>query len=522
VSGLQQVHIRVNEAATEKPTPCRVRFTDGQGHYFAPYGRLPEFALGQGVDVGGQVRLPSQHRDADLQGENWAYIDGTCEIALPPGLTHVAIAKGPEYLPLKQEVQLAAGKLALRFALERWSDLRQEGWFPGDTRAHYLSAHAAVLEGGAEDLAVVNVLAFAAAVQDFDSWGQNSVARAACPSILEFSGQQPALERDGCIVVVNTHNTHSHLGSLALLHCHRVVYPLSFGQVPGLDTCDNWTLADWCDQCHRKHGLVVWTNSALQPMGNHLGEALADMILGKVDAVEVECFQWRDQPHLWTFPWYPLLNAGFRVPLVGSSAKLSNTLQLGSVRTFARLQPGEALTYTRWIEAIRMGRTFASNGPLLLLTVNGQDPGAMLQVGGDQPLQVRAAVTCLTPVEYLELVANGRVVASQTPTGSPCSATIEKEIRLPQGGWLAARSWGKTWVQGPWLGQRIYAHTSPIDVRVDGKRALVDSAAVQTLREYLVNALSWVDHRGRFENDGQRLRLRKVFEDALRVLDARV
>jgi hypothetical protein len=33
--------------------------------------------------------------------------------------------------------------------------------------------------------------------------------------------------------------------------------------------------------------------------------------------------------------------------------------------------------------------------------------------------------------------------------------------------------------------------------------------------------LTWVDQQGRYENDAQRLRLRKVFEDAIQTLKER-
>ena len=52
---MHTVHVRVNDAATGKPTPCRVRFTDAEGRYYAPFGRLTEFATGRNEDVGGNV-----------------------------------------------------------------------------------------------------------------------------------------------------------------------------------------------------------------------------------------------------------------------------------------------------------------------------------------------------------------------------------------------------------------------------------------------------------------------------------
>ena len=231
-AGLHTVHVRVNDAATGKPTPCRIRLTDTAGNYYPPLGRLARFATGGGQDVGGNLYWGDKE---------YAYIDGTCEVSLPAGPIVAEVSKGPEYVPCRQEVVLAPGKLALRLTIERWADLRSDGWYSGDTWSHFLSPHAALLEAAAEDLAVVNVLAFDTLI--FDEGGKQCPA---IPNILAFSGQQPALEMPGHVVVVNTLNAHPVLGRLALLNCHRAVYPLSFG---GPNGWDDWTLDAWSDQC---------------------------------------------------------------------------------------------------------------------------------------------------------------------------------------------------------------------------------------------------------------------------------
>jgi hypothetical protein len=519
VSGLQQVHVRVNDAATGKPTPCRVRFTDAEGKYYAPYGRLTEFATGGGVDVGGNLELA---RPDGKSQEQFAYIDGSCEIALPPGKIHVSISKGPEYLPLQQQIQLTAGKLALRFMLERWSDVRQQRWHPGDCRCHFLSPHAALLEGTAEDLAIVNLLACVATVlDDRDGWAERK-SYPALSNLLAFSGQQPALEQPGCMVVVNTHNRHPPLGALSLLNCHRVVYPLVVGCAPW-GHFNNWTLADWCDQCHRKKGLVIWSwTDCDQPEHKTYRESLADLILGKVDGVEVERFGYLDSQHPWLFDWYGLLNCGFRVPLAGASAKESNYVALGGVRTYARLEADQPVTYQHWIEAVRAGRTFASNAPLLLLEAAGKDPGSTIDLTEERPVFIRAQARSLVPFEYLEIIVNGEVVASQSPSGEPATAILEAEIKAPAGGWLAARCWGRAWLPGHFVGQRVYAHTSPIYLRHADRPASVDSHAVQMFCEHLDASLKWVHTEGRYENDDQRERLAGIFHQARCVLESKL
>jgi hypothetical protein len=503
-AGRHTVHVRVNDAATGQPTPVRLRITNPAGEYFAPFGRLTEFATGRNQDVGCNLLLGRKR---------YAYIDGSCEVRLPAGRLLVEVSKGPEYLPLVKEVDLVPGKLALRFAVERWTDLRSGHWFSGDTRCHFLTPHAALLEAAAEDLAVVNLLATETRIAD-----RSQKEFPAIPNIAAFSGQQPALERPGHRVVVNTLNTHPELGSLGLLNCHRVVYPLTFGGPGGWD---NWTLADWCDQCHRKGGLVVWARAWHECATFPYGEPLADLILGKVDAFEIDFFE--DSPFDVLPDWYALLKGGCRVPLVGASGKDSNGVALGCLRTYARLQDGEECTYRNWIEAIRAGRTFVTNGPLLDLAVNGQPPGTALALtSGDEAVRVRAEAKSIVPFEQLEVLANGEVVASAGASGSPATATLETELPLPEGGWLAARCRGTQQLPHRHAYQRVFAHTSPVYVLVTGRPQVADVVAIRKWVGALDQMLDWAHHKAHCENEKQRQDLLGIFQSAKQVLESRV
>ncbi len=507
---LHTVHVRVNDAATGQPTPVRIRFTGPEGEYLAPFGRLTEFATDYGVDVGGNVMLGDRE---------YAYIDGTCEIDLPADPVTIEVHKGPEYTPLRQQVTLGPGKLALRLAIERWIDLRQQGWYSGDTRLHLLTPFAALLEGAAEDVAVINLLAM-------KSWVRAQFVRGdrylpAIPNILAFSGQRPALEMPGHLVVVNTTNDGRFLGRLGLLNCHRIVFPLEIGSAEGAESfAYSWSLADWCDQCHRKGGLVVWSEARHKDMEeNSYGEALADLILGKIDALEVEDLNWCQGRHS---PWYELLNCGFQVPLVGASHKVSNAAVLGGIRTYARLQPGQEFTYPNWIEAVRAGRTFVTDGPLLFFTVNGHDPGATIELPGEEgKVHVRAEARGSMPFDRLELIANGVAVAATEATGAPASALLETDLEVAAGGWLAARCWGSRRVLTSSHSQPVAAHTSPIYVRVHGHPPAADAIAHAFLADHLERMRAWVETKARFASDRQREQVVGVFESAAKELAKR-
>jgi hypothetical protein len=499
VSGVLNVHLRVTDAATAQPTSVRLRISGPGGESYPPLGRFAEFPIGRGEAVGGQVLLAT---------ERHYYVDGSCEIQLPTGVPlQIAISKGLEYQPIRDTMTLGAGQMSLRFRIERWTNLREQGWHSGDSRAHFLTPHAALLEAQAEDLAVVNLLA---TVHDFPS--QDGKLYPVANGIDAFSGNEPALESAGHLIVVNTFNTHPVLGRLGLLNCHRPIFPLTFGGPHG---SDDWSLCDWCDQCHRKQGLVVWADAYRPDAGLAGGEGLIALLLKKVDALEFDARE-RSQPLLPV--WYRLLNAGLPVPAVGGSAKDSNRIALGGMRTYALLDRDEPLTYRAWIEAVRQGRTFVTNGPLLRFSVNGMPPGARIDPEpGTASLRIEAAAESWEKFDKLQVVANGAVIAESPASGSPYAARIEIEHRLPEGGWLAARCWaaqrGELYPHVP-----LFAHSSPVFVQTASGQYRRDVAAVRPLREQVLATRDWIEREGRFEKPRSREHLLALTDQALAAL----
>jgi hypothetical protein len=381
----QRVHLRISDAATGQPTPVRLRVTDAEGCYCAPYGRLAEFSTQPGVDVGLNILE---------RGEAWAIIDGGCEIDLPVGPVRIRATKGFEYVPLDTTVTLAFGKMSMRFAIERLADLRTAGWHSGDTCAYFLSPHAALLEAEAEDLAVVDLL-----VREQEIDGRPGLSNMAA-----FSGQAPALARPGHMVVVGTRNQ-GPTGALLLLNSHRVVYPLSFR------VGEPWSYADWRDQCRRKGGIVIgddWLRGADYGLD------------GNVDAI-------RYLPDRPLQPWLDAISRDCRLPLVAGSGKTSNAERLGSWRTYAKVDG--PLDYRAWTGAIREGRTFVTRGPLLTLRVGDRDPGATIRESVDAEVVVNAPGFD----GRLEVVSGDHVLSSG---GGP---RLEATLPLTRG-WMLARA----------------------------------------------------------------------------------
>jgi hypothetical protein len=388
---LQQVHLRFCDEAS-KQFAVRLRVTDGGGRYHAPFGRLTRFSTAPGVDVGANV---------SLDGEAWAIIDGACEILLPPGPLRIQAQKGPEFRPLDTQAVLQPGKMSMRFVVERWRNLAAEGWHSGDVCSYEMSPHAALLEAAAQDLCVVDLLARETpAPRLLEAAG---VLEPAISNIAAFSGQQPALANAQRMVVVNTANQSPH-GRLLLLNTHRTVYPLSF------QAGEKWTLIDWCDQCHRKKGLVIADDWLLRLTEKPVPELLDAEFLKRVDAI-------RFHPDVPLTPWFDALARGFKLPLVAGSGKESNHDLLGSWRTYALLPTEQPLSYANWIEAVRTGQTFVTNGPLLKWRPGENAIEAMSQ----------------TPLTKLQILKEGKVIAQ---TDGPAESL---SLEIPPGPAMVAR-----------------------------------------------------------------------------------
>jgi hypothetical protein len=478
------VHVRVTDPDTGRPLAVRVRFTDQAGIYYAPYGRLTQFEHSTAAANIGNVAVGS---------ERFAYIDGQCEIFLPGEPLRVQIEGGPEYQAINDEVRLGPGKLALRFELPRCARLDQERWFSGDPRIFDISPHAARLEASAEGIDVANLLArtcnqIAQSNELLPSLA--AVTNWTVTNLLAWSGQQACRDSNGHLLAVNSYHSHPTLGCLSLLHCHRPIFPLRFGPP---DSLDDWTLEDWCRQCHRKGGLAVWH----WQKGSTAGEALADAVSGHVDALDLD--EWAAPEGL--VDWYRLLNAGLRLPLACGSGKTDSSVPIGAVRTYARLPEGESLSYAAWIEAVRAGRTFVTEGPLLLFTVNNAGPAAQLS-NIDEPARVRAEVLGRHAIDRIEIIADGQVLAEGI---SPL------ETESDRAGWWAARCLS---------GGRVTAHTSPIYSHCGSPSAL-RKEAVHYLAGHFRRMLDWTREMGRFAAPAQRDHLAQIFQTAQNKLESR-
>jgi hypothetical protein len=195
-------------------------------------------------------------------------------------------------------------------------------------------------------------------------------------------------------------------------------------------------------------------------------ELPADVAHGKVDYIEIVGFS----DHKATANvWYRLLNLGYRLPAGAGTDAMANYASLrgpvGMNRVF--LDTGGDMSPKALSAALKDGRTFASNGPLLGLELDGKRPGDTVSRAAPGRLRYRIALRSPVAVDHLELVSNGKVVKSFALTGDRRSLDAAGELPVDAGGWLLLRAWNDG-ADPEVLDIYPYATTSPIYLELPG------------------------------------------------------
>lgn len=180
-------------------------------------------------------------------------------------------------------------------------------------------------------------------------------------------------------------------------------------------------------------------------------ELPVDVALGKVDYYEVLGFS---EHRTSAAVWYRLLNCGFRPPAAAGTDAMANFASLrgpvGMNRVYVLTAPESSATAStdltarrqRWLAGLRAGRTLATNGPLLGLSVQGEPPGTQITLAAKQAgLPYKGFLRSLVPVDHLELVMNGKVARTIRLTGARMSADFAGSLPVSGNGWLLVRAW---------------------------------------------------------------------------------
>lgn len=379
-----------------------------------------------------------------VENRNAFYIDGTYHAKLPAGKYQIVIARGPEYRITRESFEIVQGKeTQLEIGLHRWIDMPEKGWYSGDVHIHYgrsnkLEDKSIRLQMQAEDLHVANLLQMDdIATVDFHqyNWGKDAYENQSQYALVP--GQEGPRSHRGHTIQLNIRQPIQNAARYYLYH-------------------------ETFEAIHQQGGIIGYAHTRRQnDFGASYGLAL-DAPFGLVDFVEVLQFAKLDLE-----VWFDFLNLGYKLsPAAGSdSSPLTAGTSPGDVRSYVKVDGKYSVQ--KWFGGLRSGKTFATTGPMLTLTVNGKGMGSDVHVSQGETLSITTS-GALNPdiglLEKIELYQQGELIAYSTSEEGSQELMLNRELYASQGGWFVVKAIGKKNKNT----LRPVAVSAPVYVYVDG------------------------------------------------------
>ncbi len=440
-----------------RPIAARISVTGPDGRGYAP-----DDAWRHADEAFDRAERPFEY--------SYFHSTGSSGLTVPAGQIHVEVWRGPEYRVARADVTVPAGTpVVRRILLQRLDSLPAGGWWSGDLHVHmnYGGAYRntprhLAFQARAEDLHVVENLIV------------NKEQR--IPDIDYFRigrGRTPDPVSSGTFLLMHAQEFHTsvwgHLGLLGLESHFLIPEYAGYPNTAAASLYPN--NAGVADLAREQGGVVGYVHPFdTKPDPTDTLHALTyelpiDVALGKVDYLEVMGYS----DHLITSEiWYRLLNCGFKLPAGAGTDAFPNFASLrgppGLVRVFVK--SGATLDHRRWLAGLKAGRTFVTNAPLLEFSLAGHAIGDEIKLSvGSHRLSARVRLRSNIPVDHLEIVGNGQVVAKLQLRGDGMSASDSVSIPVSTSGWYLLRAYSDH-AEMPVLDLYPFASTGPIYVKV--------------------------------------------------------
>lgn len=416
---------------------------------------------------------------------------GKVRLQLPVGDYRVEIERGPEYEQFADSFTVAEStRTVLSLCLKRIADLAAEGWYSGDLHVHRAVEDIPLLMR-AEDLHVAPVITW---------WNNRNLwAEGQLP-------ENPLYHIDG--------NRYYHVmagederegGALMFFNRSRFLpitgssreYPSPMKFVSqARDEGNVWIDIEkpfWWD-------VPVWLASKkIDSVG------LANNHMCRSRMYESEAWgRPRNTNRLpaprgngfWTQEiYYHILNCGLRVPPSAGSASGVLPNPLGYNRVYVHC--GDDFDYDTWWQGLKAGRSFVTNGPLLLAKANGQLPGHVFVSTDEKPIEIDVQVSLISRdrVTAIEIIRNGKIERTIPIAGKTQPISLGK-MTFDRSGWFLIRA--ITDLEHTFR----FASTAPYYVEVGADKRIVSRSSANFFLDWVVERIARVPVK---LNDSERL-----------------
>ena len=479
------------DATTLEPVSGLVRITTADGSVQTPAGLL---SRGTG--------LPPSHASRD-----WSVVLGSAILSVPRGRLTIEALSGLETEMTRRTVDVTEeSSMDLTLPLVRFHRAAKNGWRCGNTHLHlrsltreqadqYLSS---VSRADGLELVFVSYLSRA---DDDRTYISNTYT----------AHQLQRLSGDGVLFDFGEEHRHNFgpygegYGHVMFLNLKELIRPVSIG--PGImGAGPDWPpMRRGIDQARHAGATVIWCH-------NTFGlEAVPDWIGGVLHAHNI--FDGGNHGS-YEDTFYRFMDIGLRVPFSTGTDWFIYDFS----RVYVKVE--EPLGVARWLDGLKKGRTFITNGPLLEFSLGAHHPGDVVQLAAPGQLDVSAHGVGRCDFQALEVVYNGRVVQSapSRPVGGHFEAEINTPLRISAPGWVALRVKSEGTNE---LGAPLFGHTSAVYVEMAGKSSFKPAVARELIAD-MNEAMHTIREKANFANDKQAEEILNLYREGIARLGKRL
>ena len=416
---------------TGNTLPARISITDSREKFYLP---------GNAWIHADDSRYPNH-----LQYEtHYFHSKGSDVIEVPVDKITIQVSRGPQYEMIKTEIDVRQNSSPVTIVLKKQlvpADFGQ--WWSGDLHTHmnyggtYKTTPATLVsQAEAENLNFVFNLIV------------NKEQR--IPDIDYFTPHPDAASTSHAMILHAQEFHTSFWGHLGILNLSdHIILPGYVGYpataVESLFPHNGFI----ADKAHEQNALIGYVHpfeqSEIFPDQSLtlFNELPVDIALGKVNYYELIGFADHKASEA---VWYNLLNCGFRIPAGAGTDAMANYASLrGPVGLNRVYVKGEGSLDHHWfLKQVMDGKSFVTNGPLLGFIVNGKSSGdSIVMDARSQTLSYSAFLRSQVPIDHLDVIWNGEVIATHSLTGAIKSADVTGKIKVKGTGWLLLRAWSE-------------------------------------------------------------------------------
>ncbi|HRK33465.1 MAG TPA: CehA/McbA family metallohydrolase [Candidatus Hydrogenedentes bacterium] len=465
----------------------------------------------------GEEAVPARIHLSDWDGKpvkvtaypNWHdhfVIPGDATVEVPEGYYRYTIEKGPEYTRVSGAVRVDATGGAVHVQLARIVDMPARGWWPGDLHVHRAPEQIEALML-AEDLHVAPVITW---WNTRNYWKDRPLPE---PSLRQFDSNRfyhlmgGEDERNGGAFL------YFNLDRPLEITGYDKDYPVPFAG--GMRREGDSESKAWVDL----EKPFWWDVPAALAYGIGDSIGLANNHMCRSSMYESEAWgRPRDTVRLpaprgngyWSQEiYYSILNAGLRIPPSAGSASGVLPNPVGYNRVYVHLDG--PIKWDAWWDGLKSGRSFVTNGPMLMVKANDAYPGEVFRDGKEISIAISAEIIAQETIPYIEVIKNGALHHSVPFDVWKKSGSLGT-LHFDESGWFMVRCI----TDNPKTFR--FASTAPFYVEIGRKKSRISRTAVQFLLDWTNERIARVKH----DDPVKKGELVEIYAGAARIWEERL